>query len=163
MSEQNFLSPINFRFVINRLPNVAFYIQQASIPGISMIPTESPSPFAQIYRHGDRLLFNEFSIIIRVDEDMESYREIYDWMTGVASPEGFDGYETISQGTEGIYSDATLTILNSSQNPNIEVTYRDMFPIQLGDVSFNTTATDLEFATCDITFRYARFDIKKLG
>lgn len=157
----NYLNPTNFRFVIQRLPNVAFYVQQASIPGISMVPTETASPFSLIYTHGDRLFWNEFSISIRLDEDMASYREIYDWMTSVANPEGFDGYEEIKT-SPGIYSDATLTVLNSSQNPNIEVNIKDMFPIQLGDILFNTTATDVDFATCDITFRYASFSVTKL-
>lgn len=150
--KQNFLSPTGFRFLINRLPHVEFFVQAANIPGISMGVTEVVNPFKPTYRHGDKLQFDEFVISVRVDQEMKSYTEIFDWMYGLTSPDNFDSYQNLLDG-EGAYSDATLTVLNNKQNPAINVKFKNIFPISLGQISMNTTDGDIDYVMTDITFK----------
>lgn len=150
--KQNFLSPTGFRFLINRLPHVEFFVQAANIPGISMGVTEVVNPFKPTYRHGDKLQFDEFVVSVRVDQEMKSYTEIFDWMYGLTSPDNFDSYQNLLDG-EGAYSDATLTILNNKQNPAINVKFKNIFPITLGQISMNTTDGDIDYVMTDITFK----------
>jgi hypothetical protein len=162
MSDKNFLSPINFKFAIDRLPNMEYYSQQVNLPSVSMgIVTNVPSPFGQNPLHGDKLEFGAMNVTIRVDEDMDVYLEIYNWMRSIADPEGFDGYEALRDGP-GIYSDASLIILNNSLNPQVEVKFYDMFPVSIGDIQFNTTDNDVASVTVDITFSYRFFDLRKV-
>jgi hypothetical protein len=158
---QNFLSPIEFRFVIKRLPHVEYFVQSANVPGISASPESTPTPFKNLYRHGDKLEYDTFNVTVRVDENMKNFLEIYDWMVGLTSPESFDQYTNLTQG-DGIYSDATLTILSNSKNPNIEITMKDIFPISLGSIQLSTTDADVNYATVDITFQNNGYSIKTI-
>lgn len=159
--QQNFLSPTGFKFTIKRLPNVSFFVQAATIPGISMNVTESPTPFTSIYFTGDKLTYDQFTVTVRVDEYMDSYNEIFDWMIGLAKPESFDQYKNLKNSTDGLYSDATLTVLNSRKNPAIEVSFKDMFPVSLGAIELDATESDVNYKTCDITFQHNGHSIKR--
>ena len=44
-TNKNFLSPVEFQLVLNRLPNVEFFLQGANIPGYNSQGTELPTPF----------------------------------------------------------------------------------------------------------------------
>ena len=159
--KQNFLSPTGFRLVFHRLPNVTYFVQSANIPGLSTGVTEQPTPFKTIYRHGDKIDYQDFVANIRVDEYMEGYKEIVGWLKGLTAPENFDQYANLLEG-DGLYSDATLFILDSKQNPGVLVKFRDMFPTTIGDIQMNTTEADINYVSCDISFRYGSYDIEKV-
>lgn len=151
--KQNFLSPLEFRFIIKRLPHVSYFAQQVSVPGVSMDVDTQPTPFRNIYRHGDTLEFNDLSITIRIDENMQNYLEIVNWMRGLTKPTEFSEWANLDASDDGLYSDATLTIMSNAKNPNIEITFYDIFPIDIGDIEFSATESDLEYATVSITFK----------
>ena len=163
---QNFLSPLGFQFTIRRLPNVELYIQSATLPSVSMAEVQVQTPFSRLYFNPDHLEYGEFSITFRVDENMNNYREIFNWMIGIAFPDNFNQHKTLvtrKQGdTSGIFSDAQLTILNSTANPNIRVNFEDMFPTNLSEIVFDTRNTDITYAEATATFRHKRFTIVKI-
>ena len=159
----NFLSPIGFRFSLRRTPNIEYYIQSATIPSISLNPTEVATPFSKLYLSADHLEFSEFSLTFRVDEDMANYREIYNWMIGIAFPDNFTEHANLvnrQQGDiSGIYSDATLTILNSTSNPNVTIQFEDIFPTNISEINFDVRNTDVVYAEATVSFRHKRFTI----
>lgn len=154
----NFLSPNGFKFVIKRLPEVEFMVQGVSLPGLSSSAIEQPSPFKNIMRHGDKLTYEDLVVDIRVDENMESYKEIYDWMVGLTKPETFTQYSTLKT-TEGLYSDAALVVLNSKGNPKIEISFKDVFPISIGSLQFTTTSSSVDYISTNITFKHDGYTI----
>jgi hypothetical protein len=160
--QQNFLSPTGFRFSIKRLPNVAFFVQSATIPGISMNAIEYYTPFKTLEFASSKLAFEQFNINIRVDEYMESYNEIFDWMVGLAPTKSFDQHATLKTSDFGLYSDASLIILDSRQNPALEVTFHDIFPVSLGAVSLDTTTADISYISCSITFGHNGYKISRI-
>lgn len=160
--QQNFLSPTGFRFTIKRLPKVEFYVQGATLPGISMNPTASPTPFKTLRFAGDKLDHETFNLTVRLDEYMESYNEIFNWMVGLTKPDSFDQYKSLAKSDEGLYSDASLIILDSKGNPGIEVHFKDVFPISLGSISFDTTQSDINYAICEITFEHNGHTVKRI-
>lgn len=157
--KQNYLSPIEFRFLIKRLPYTEFFTQSANVPGLSISATEMATPFKTLYFSGDNVTFNEFTVNVRVDENMNNYQEIFNWIVGLSFPDNFDQYANLSAG-DGIYSDATLMIMTSGKNPNLQIVYKDIFPTSLGDIQLNTTSGDVDYATCDITFKIASYEIR---
>lgn len=157
--KQNYLSPIEFRFLIKRLPYTEFFTQSANVPGLSISATEMATPFKTLYFSGDNVTFNEFTVNVRVDENMNNYQEIFNWIVGLSFPDNFDQYANLSEG-DGIYSDATLMIMTSGKNPNLQIVYKDIFPTSLGDIQLNTTSGDVDYATCDITFKIASYEIR---
>lgn len=160
--QQNFLSPIGFRFTIKRLPNVEFFVQGATVPGISMSPTLSATPFKTLRFAGDKLEHETFTITVRLDEYMQSYNEIFNWMIGLTKPDSFDQFKNLKNSDNGLYSDASLIILDSKGNPGIEVHYKDVFPVSLSSINFDATQTDVNYATCDITFEHNGHTIEKI-
>lgn len=162
-ANKNFLSPLGFKLALTRAPNLVFNIQTASIPGLQLNEVSTPSPFLRI-PNSDGLTFNPLSVSFRVSEDMDDYLEIHNWMIGLGAPESFAQYKALKDkepgNPQGIYSDITLLIMNSSMRPNIKVTFEDAFPISLGDLEFNTTDTDVNYLQCTVDFRYLKYKIE---
>jgi len=163
MAGTNFLSSVEFRFTIKRLPNVEFFIQGANLPGINTGYTTQPSPFKNIYRHGDKLEYDELILTCIVDEQMQSYIETWNWLESLAKPRSFDQYKAIKESEDGLYSDATLTILNSSKNANIEIQFEDLFPTAVSGIELDTKQTDVNPPTVTLTFRYNAYRINVLS
>lgn len=155
--QQNFLSPTGFKFVINRLPNVAFYVQAATLPGLSTGSTQIGTPFKNLKFAGDKLEYEPFTITIRLDEYMEAHAEMVAWLEGLTKPFSYDQHAALKASEHGLYSDATLTILNSKGNPALDISLRDIFPVAVSSVRFDTTETDINYVTCDITFEHNGF------
>jgi hypothetical protein len=162
MTQQNFLSQNGFRFNVKRLPNISFFVQSVNIPGVTMSADETPTPFNTMYRVGDRLTWDDLTLTIRSDEDLEAFSEIFDWMVAATKANGFAGYEALVDSDDGVYSDATLTILNSKKNSNKILTFRDMFPITLGAINMDVTTSDITYSTFDVTFKYNTYTLGSL-
>ena len=81
-------------------------------------------------------------------------------------PDNFTQYANIATRKEGdssgIYSDATLSILNSSKKVNIEVEFQDLFPISLSEITMDVRSTDITYVEATATFKYKSFDITVL-
>jgi hypothetical protein len=163
----NFLSALNFRFLLKRAPLVNFFTIDATIPTVELGVARQPTPFVTIPRPDAKITFGTFNISFRVDEDMKNYAELYDWMSALGEREGFDAYknkisnQTNSTGT-GPTSDCTLMILNSSKKPNVEIVFRDAFPTNLSQIDFSVEYTDVRYATCRAEFTFRDFTVTKL-
>ena len=169
-TNQNFLSQLGFNFKVKKLPHVNYFAQTINLTGINLGETiGQPSPFVTIPIPGDHLQFNEMNVTFRIDEDFANYLEIHNWMYGLGFPENFTAYKTLDDadtltpgGGDGLKSDGTLMLLNSAMNPNVEIIFRDMYPVSLSDVEFTTTGTDVDYVLSTISFRYQFYTIRKL-
>ena len=159
MQVQNYLNPTEFRFTIKRLPSTKFFVQTVTVPGISSGVTEQMTPFKTIYRPGDKVTFDDLTLTVVVDENLDSYLETWNWLIALTKPEGYNQYEALVAG-DGVYSDATLTLLSNSKNPNIEITFKDMFPTAVGTIPLNISSTTVDAPTVDLTFKYSSYTIK---
>ena len=157
----NFLSPLGFRFLLSRAPNVQYFCQQATLPTISMTEINQTNPFVNIPRPGDKITYEPLSLRFRVDENMSNYLEIHDWIIGLGHPDDLSQYKNIADDGK-IYSDGSMMILTSNQNSNIRIAFQNLFPISLSSLVFDTTQTDIEYLEAEVVFRYRRFTIEKL-
>ena len=160
---QNFLSPVGFRFIIRRLPHVNWFLQTVSIPGITLGEAILPTPFIDTALPGEKLTYDPLAITFKVDEDLKNWSELQEWLIGLGSPESFEEYRShLSQkGSEAITSDATLTTLNSNMNANFEITFQDLFPTSITELMFDSTQADIDYLTASATFRYVKYQFKK--
>ena len=179
----DYSSPTQFRFMINQLPKVQFFTTAANIPDISLGETVIPTPFKQIPILGDQLTFGNLDVSFIVDEFLENYISIHEWLIGIGFPKSrtqFSSFrsstsnnptaaKTISTDTvgtaladRGMYSDATLTILSNKNNPLVEVRFSDIFPVSLSALSYNQDATDVTYQTAEISFKYKLYEIVTL-
>lgn len=158
----NYFSPLEFKVIIKRLPNVTFFTQRTMIPSISTTPIEQPTRFNPVFRTPDRVSYSNLDLTFVVDEAMNNYMEIFNWMISSTSATGPDRFRELRNSDDGIFSDISIIILNSKKNPSVEVTYTNCFPISLGDVQLNTTESDVTYPEVTATFQYDTFDIKHL-
>ena len=179
----DYSSPTQFRFMIHQLPKVEFFTTAANIPAISLGELVIPTPYKSIPILGDNLTFDNLSISFIVDEELQNYRTIHDWMIGIGFPKSKQqfidfrnsGSNTPQAGTGGIgsdigtvgrstadkafYTDATLTILSNKNNPILEVRFADVFPVALSGLDYNQNVTDVEYLTATIDFRYKLYEM----
>lgn len=166
----NFLSPLGFRLVIKKLPNVNYFAQTVEIPSISLPAISVRNPLAPIPFPGAPLTYDNLNLEFRVDEDLKNYLEIHDWLVGLGHPITLEQTKQLSQesttpflklGQAASYvSDATLVVLTSHKNPNVNVTFRDLFPISLSALRFDSTETEVNYLSATATFSYLRYDIE---
>lgn len=171
IQNRNFLSPVGFKFTLARAPKLAYFTNAVNLPGISLGVTEQPSYLTKIPVPGDMMEFNDFTLRFLVDENLENYLEIQNWIRGLGFPESLRQiYDLQSEndltGTKyspnqqmDIYSDGTLQILTSSENIQFNVKFLDMFPISLSDIEFDATDTDIQYFTANVTFKYSIYNI----
>ncbi len=166
-TNKNFLSPLGFKFYIQKLPNVNFFVQKATIPGLAMGGTPmAANPLVAIPYSGEHLQYNEFQLTFRIDEDMKNYLEIHNWLRGLGFPEDFSEYRAIQNEDQflggGLKTSATFIITSNGKSPNIECVFEDIFPISLSDVVFNTTDETVNYIEATATFRYTQYKISAL-
>ena len=103
-----------------------------------------------------------------VDEDMENYMAIHNWLTGLGFPETTQQYRDLLTNENDVtqpldskraFSDGTLYILDSNFKTNATVKFKDMFPIYLTSLEFDSTQTDVQYFTADVTFKYTIYNI----
>jgi hypothetical protein len=158
----NYFSPLEFRVTIKRLPNVEFFTQRSSIPSISTNPIQQPTRFNPIFRTPDQVSFSNLDLTFIVDEDMNNYTEIFDWMIASAFPNNHEQFKSIKDSEDGLFSDVSILVMNSKKNSNIQIDYINCFPISLSDVQLNTTDQDVTYPEATATFQYDTFSIKRL-
>jgi len=180
----DYASPTQFRFGIHQLPKVEFFTIGANLPGISADVSNVTTPFKDIPMMGDILAYENLSITFIVDEYLENYTSLHNWMTGYgfpksreqfstfrdetsntpATPKAKTSAETIKRATpdKAMYADAFILILSNKNNPIIEIAFQNVFPISLGALDFTQTATDVEYITTTAEFAYQIYEIKTL-
>ena len=182
----DYLSPTQFKFNIHQLPKVEFFCTAANVPAINLGEAIFPTPYKQIPVMGDTLTYDNLSISFIVDENLENYIELHEWLTAIGFPKDREQFTTfrsstadspvltqgisddrglttgtaqLSTSARGMFGDAILTILTNKNNPVVEVRFQDLFPVALGALDFTQTATDVEYISVTADFSYKIYDI----
>ncbi len=71
-------------------------------------------------------------------------------------------YTSLSKTTGPQYSDATITILSSSNIPLYRFKFYEVFPTSISSFAMSSTDTPENIITADATFRFTYYDIDKL-
>ena len=186
-SKMDYASPVQFRFKIAKLPQVEFFIQTVNLPGISIGEATVPTPLYDYPVPGDEISYQSLDISFLVDENLNNYKELHDWLSGLGfgkthqqfadmratGTDRFPGTaaSTAASGTatpgplpEGsIYSDATLTILNSKNIAKTEVRFQNVFPTSIGSLSYDVKAADVDYLQVQASFSYINYDIVQIS
>ena len=185
----DYASPTQFKFQIIKLPKVEYFCTAANVPGINLGTAEQITPLKDIPLPGDRLQYDTLTISFLVDENLENYREIHGWLTGVGFPKNYEQFQVLqgastdrfpstqnvgtqgelgeikkaTQDDGGLYSDATLMILTSKNNANLEVRFRNIYPTSLSGLDYNQQASDVDYLTATVSFEYAIYEFATVG
>jgi len=181
----DYSSPTQFRFILNQIPTVQFFVQTANIPGISLGEAVIPTPYKDIPYVGDKVTYESLNVQFLVDEHLENYIEIHSWMVGLGFPktrQQFTDFRSNTSNTSNaagkgqtdigkvgksvaerpLYSDATLTVLSNKNNPLVECRFEDVFPVALSGLDYTQQVSDVEYLTATVDFRYKLYEIVTL-
>ena len=165
ISNRNFLSGIGFKFNLAKFPKVDFFSNSARIPELNLELARQASYLKNIDIPGERLTYGDFTLRFLVDENMENYISVYNWLKGLGFPESTQEFRDLTTDKDGIrdpkeaFCDGTLRILNSNYREVAKVKFKDLFPTSLTSLDFDATNTDVQFFTAEATFKYTIYNL----
>jgi len=163
---QNFLSGVGFQFKINKLPGVSFFCQSANVPSLNLAVATQATRWNTLPEPGDEVSYDDLTVRFLVDEDLKNYMSLHNWIRYLGHPESSKDWVIYSDGDsyeEKTYSDGFLLVLDSNFNPKFRIKFKDLFPVSLGGLNFDSTYTDTEYFAVDATFKYSIYDIEEVG
>ena len=180
-SKLDYSSQIQFRFEILYLPLVEYFIQSANVPGLSLQTATVPTPLYDYPIPGDTITFDPLNISFLVDENLNNFNELHKWISRLGFAESNTEFaDLLREGTPsqrtpsskgiqkplpevGIYSDATLTILNSKNIPKTEIRFKNVYPTSISGLDYSIGGTDVDYVTCSATFNYLGYTINQIS
>jgi hypothetical protein len=154
----NPLQPTKFLLTFGRIQNTQYFCQTVNLPGVQLGEVNRATPFLDMYSPGTKLSYDPLDIDFIVDESLQSWKDMYDWFTTIADPDGFEKrrYVRELQNSEH-FSDATLTVLSALNNPILRIEFANCFPLTMSGIDFDTKSSADNIITCRATFRYQSY------
>jgi hypothetical protein len=87
----NPLQSSKFILAFERLPTVQYFCQEANLPGVTLGSTVFPTPLRDVPIAGNKLSYSEFNITFIVDEQLQSWNELYKWLLAIGAPNPVQG------------------------------------------------------------------------
>ena len=179
-SQQN-----QFKVYLPIFPTTEWFVIRCTVPGISLGQAQVPTPLTNVQFVGDKVEFSPFDMTFIVDEKLENYQEMYQWVKNIGFPsrhsqfmatERPDGINierkgnlpprdrattttTANRSDRNLYTDIAMTILSSKNNPVAQVSMYDAFPVSLSAIEYSQQESDTVYATCDVSFAFTWFDV----
>jgi hypothetical protein len=138
------LNTTKFSLSFSKLPNLQLFANAINLPSITLGSANQSTPFLDMKQVGEKLVYSSFTVSFILDSKMDGYREIYKWMYDL-SVQGLNT-DTISN----------CTLLFDSG----EIEFLEVFPTSLGQLTFDSKATDIAYASIDVTFECDRYIFK---
>ena len=184
----DYASPTQFKFQIQKLPKVEYFCTAVNLPSLTISEVRQPTPFVDVPLPGTTLTYGALNMSFLVDENLENFQEIHGWLRGLGFPESYSEYaggldagadrapsSKASVSSEpgkvkfgapsqaAYFSDATLIILTSKNNPIKEVRFRDVYPVSVGELQYDQQAGDVQYLTSTVQFNYRGYDFANAG
>ena len=131
---------------------------------------------------GDTITFNPLNLTFLVDENLNNFKELHTWISRLGFAESHTEFaDLLASGRppqvtpstkdrvsaplpeQGIYSDATLTILNSKNIPKTEIRFKNIYPTSISDLDYSIGGTDIDYVTCNASFNYLGYTINQIS
>ena len=169
IQNRNYLSNVGFKFTLARFPKVDFFSNTANLPGLTLGTVNVPNYLKELPLAGDRLVFEDLTVQFIVDEQLENYLAVHNWMRGLGFPNSIEDFidlvtdqdNTIEMDQQ--YSDGNLIILNNQFNSVAKVKFEGLFPVSLSGLQFDATNTDYQSLTATATFKYTIYNIETVS
>jgi len=165
-SNTNLLQPTKFLLTIDKIPATQYFCQTVNIPGIGLSSTTYNTPLVDIPVMGNKIEYETLDIKFLVDEQLQSWNQIYNWFLAIASPVSIADRvsktnamsNTVNKSLPN-YSDLTITILSALNNPVARIQFTNAFPISLSSIELDTKSSSDDIITAEVSFKYQSFEI----
>ncbi len=147
-----------------------------------------PTPLYDYPVPGDTINYQTLELSFLVDENLNNYKELHDWISGLGFPKnhqqfadlqatGADRFpgstaSSVATGSKrtpaplaegGTYSDATLTVLNSKNIAKTEIRFQNVYPTSLGGLSYDIKLADVDYLQASVSFDYMNYEIVQIS
>jgi len=167
----NMQQPNKFTLNLSRTPNLQYFCQMVSLPGLSTSEIPVPNPFVELYSPGEKAIYDVLNVTFIVDQDLKGWLEIHDWLRAMTFPTEYEEYIKLDQlnrfqaaakPKQPQFCDGSVSLLTASNLPNFKINFVDMFPISLSGFMISTTDSPDSVITADATFRFTFFNVENL-
>jgi hypothetical protein len=160
----NPLSPNGFKFSLERIPDLTYFIQEIEIPAISLPNIGINTPFSKIPITGETMRFDTLTIKFLIDGDMKNYIALFRWLRGMGFPQNNEQYveqiqypNSLTENSAAM-SDGTLEVLGNTNSTIQTIQFVDCVITSLNALTFLSTSTDVNYLIGHATFEYSYYD-----
>ena len=143
----NYLTAVQFKFELAGYPELNFFVQGVNLPGLSTQAAQMPFPRQPgIQKNLGVIEFEILSLQFLVDEYLNNYTAIWDWMMA----------------KDASNTSAVLTLLSSYMNPFLEIHFNSIYPIGLSELLFDSSSVEPEYKVANLQMTYTHYSFERL-
>ena len=148
-----------FEFILSRTPNIVYFCQSVTIPGIGFGVADQPTIFGHpIKVPTGAFRFEELELTFRVDENLKNWTELHNWIKTTGNYTSDCNTLPYSEKV----SDATLLITNSSYRPKIKIHFKNVFPQYVSGIKFAVNTTTTTEVIASVKFAHSGYTVEPL-
>lgn len=175
----NYSQSNQFKVSLSIFPKTEWFVVRANIPSVTLGQGVQATRLIDMPIVGDKITYDQFYFTFLVDEQLQNYMELHNWLLNIGFPERYDQFQgqvrpdgttrptgkTSDRNVAGfgkysdrdLYSDITMHILSSKNNPVAKIKFFECFPVNLTNVEYSQQESDTTYAECTATFAYTLF------
>jgi len=180
--EFNYSQSNQFKVYLGLFPKTEWFVVRANIPSVTLGQAVQATRLIDMPVVGDKLTYDQFYMTFIVDEKLENYMELHNWMINIGFPQNYSQFDSLIRpdGTtrpvgktsdsriagfgkvsdRDLYSDITMFILSSKNNPVAKVKMYESFPVSITNIEYSQQESDTTYAECTATFAYSFFTLE---
>ena len=145
----------NALFTIEGEKEMSYFLTTFNLPGMSIGTMPIANPFKAHNDPGNTLTYDELSVTCLISENFDNWKASVDWLKTAT-----DGV-TFSTATSGRMTKkaGSIVLLTNNGNKFGDIIINNMFPINIGSVSFDIQSTEPTPLTFDMTLQYESYKI----
>jgi hypothetical protein len=134
----NYLYQTFYRFSIKRLPRINYFAQKVTLPEFASVGAiQQPTRFSAVNHPSTKVSFANLNLEFIIDEKLENWRELYNWMRTIYLVNSYDDFED-----------------KDTMVPTQEIRFHNLLPVSLSGIEFDSTDPDLAPRTATATFAF---------
>ena len=175
----NYSQSNQFKVSLSLFPKTEWFVVRANIPSVTLGVGVQATRLIDMPIVGDKITYDQFYFTFLVDEQLQNYMELHNWLLNIGFPERYDQFQgqirpdgttrptgktsdpEVSgfgkQSDRDLYSDITMFILSSKNNAVAKIRFFECFPVNLTNVEYSQQESDTTYAECTATFAYTLF------
>lgn len=139
----------NFRIQLKDQQDLEFFVQETTVPGITVGTISIPYSSMNDQRPGDSIEFNPLTLTINCDEDLKAYKDVYRYIIKLThdpvsneirvEPEVFDAY---------------LLLTTNKNNVAHKLHFHDMWIETVSDLQLQSVSGDENAVSFTVGLKY---------
>lgn len=158
----NFLQNNGFKMVVPKFRDLEFFSHSFIFPSLSLPAAVAETPFTKIPLSGDAMDFGPLTFSFMVDENLDNYFAVVDWIKSISYATTFKDYTDFKGKNKNQplgEEDVAIMFLDSKNLPTKIVRFVNAVPVSLGGFEITAQQGQTTYVTSDVTFMYEYFDI----